>query len=36
MININKMHRYQRSDFLDHVIWHLEGNNFYTSEDSDK
>lgn len=36
MINFDKMHRYQRSDFLDHVIWHLEGNNFYTSEDSDK
>lgn len=36
MININKMHRYQRSDFLDHVIWYLKGNNFYTFEDSDK
>lgn len=35
MININKMHRYQRSDFLDHVIWHLKGNNFYTFEDAD-
>ena len=35
-ININKMHRYQRSDFLDHVIWHLKGNNFYASEDGDK
>lgn len=36
MINITKMHRYQRSDFLDHVIWHLKDNNFYTFEDSDK
>ena len=35
-INITKMHHYQRSDFLDHVIWHLKGNNFYTFEDSDK
>ena len=36
MINFDKMHRYQRSDFLDHVIWHLKSNNFYTSEDGDK
>nr|DAP76522.1 MAG TPA: hypothetical protein [Caudoviricetes sp.] len=36
MININKMHSYQRRDFLDHVIWHLKDNNFYTFEDSDK
>lgn len=36
MINFDKMHRYQRKGFLDHVIWHLKGNNFYTSEDSDK
>ena len=35
MININKMHPYQRSDFLDHVIWHLKGNNFYAFEDAD-
>lgn len=35
-ININKMHSYQRKDFLDHVIWHLKGNNFYIFEDSDK
>ena len=35
MININKMHSYQRKDFLDNVIWHLEGNNFYTFEDAD-
>ena len=34
-INFDKMHRYQRSDFLDHVIWHLKGNNFYTFEDAD-
>lgn len=32
MINIDKMHRYQRRDFLVHVIWHLKSNNFYTSE----
>lgn len=36
MINYDKMHRYQRKDFLDHVIWHLKSNNFYTSEDGDK
>lgn len=35
IINIDKMHRYQRSDFLDRVIWHLKSNNFYTSEDAD-
>lgn len=35
-INISKMHRYQRKDFLDNVIWHLKSNNFYTSEDADK
>ena len=35
MINFDKMHRYQRSDFLDHVIWHLKSNNFYTFEDAD-
>ena len=35
MININKMHHYQRSDFLDNVIRHLKSNNFYTSEDAD-
>ena len=35
MININKMHPYQRKDFLDCVIWHLEDNNFYTFEDAD-
>ena len=34
--NCNKMHRYQRSDFLDNVIWHLKSNHFYTSEDGDK
>lgn len=36
IINIDKMHPNQRSDFLDHVIWHLKSNNFYTSEDADK
>lgn len=36
MIKFDKMHHYQRSDFLDHVIWHLEENNFYISEDADK
>lgn len=36
MINLSKMHRYQRSDFLDNVIQHLKSNNFYTSEDADK
>lgn len=36
MINMDKMHCYQRSDFLDNVIWHLKGNNFYTSEYDDK
>lgn len=36
IINIDKMHRYQRSDFLDNVIWHLKSNNFYTFEDADK
>ena len=36
MIKFDKMHRYQRSDFLDNVIRHLKSNNFYTSEDADK
>ena len=36
MINFDKMHRYQRSDFLDQVIWHLKSNNFYTSDLSDR
>lgn len=36
IINIDKMHPNQRSDFLDNVIWHLKSNNFYTSEDADK
>lgn len=36
MIDIDKMHRHQRGDFLDRVIWHLKSNNFYTSEDGDK
>lgn len=36
MIDIDKMHRHQRGDFLDCVIWHLKSNNFYTSEDGDK
>lgn len=36
IINIDKMHRYQRSDFLDRVIRHLKSNHFYTSEDADK
>ena len=36
MINFDKMHRYQRKDFLDNVIWHLKSNNFYTTADGDK
>lgn len=36
IINIDKMHPNQRSDFLDNVIRHLKSNNFYTFEDADK